>query len=92
MVQQYLIISFIKHFIYRDTKLECFYFGMSYTFRDCVCENPGFCLVLYLTGVHFRVELQHAGHVVGKKSSVDQSELEKWVVSDCQWNYMFIME
>ena len=67
MVQQYLTISFIKHFIYRDTKLECFYFGMSYTFRDCVCENPGFCLVLYLTGVHFRVELQHAGHVSRQK-------------------------
>ena len=25
--------------------------------------NPGFCLALYLTGVHFRGELQHIGHV-----------------------------
>ena len=25
--------------------------------------NSAFCLVLYLTGVHFRGELQHVGHV-----------------------------
>ena len=30
-------------------------------------ENPAFCLDLYLTGVHFRGELQHAGHVGGQK-------------------------
>ena len=40
-------------------------------------ENPAFCLFLYLTGVHFRGELQHIGDVISKKSSVDQSELEK---------------
>ena len=39
--------------------------------------NTAFCLALYLPGVHFRSELQHVGHVGGKKSSVDQSELEK---------------
>ena len=25
--------------------------------------NPAFCLALYLTGVHFRGELQHGSHV-----------------------------
>ena len=28
--------------------------------------NPAFRLVLYLTGVHFRGELQHVGHVRGR--------------------------
>ena len=39
--------------------------------------NPVFCLFLYLTGVHFRGKLQHGDDAVIKKSSVDQSELEK---------------
>ena len=38
---------------------------------------PAFWLFLYLTGVHFRGELQHGGDVSQQKSSVDQSELEK---------------
>ena len=29
--------------------------------------NPAFCLALYLTGVHFRRELQHAGDVSEQK-------------------------
>ena len=29
--------------------------------------NPAFCLVLYLTGVHFRGELQHVGHAGEQK-------------------------
>ena len=29
--------------------------------------NPAFCLLLYLTGVHFRGELQHGGHVGQQK-------------------------
>ena len=29
--------------------------------------NPAFCLTLCLTGVHFRGELQHVGHVGGQK-------------------------
>ena len=29
--------------------------------------NPAFCLALYLTGVHFRGELQHVGHVGEQK-------------------------
>ena len=37
--------------------------------------NPAICLALYLTGVHFRDELQYV--TVSKKSSVDQSEVEK---------------
>ena len=30
--------------------------------------NQAFCLALYLTGVHFRGELQHVGHVGRQKS------------------------
>ena len=33
--------------------------------------NPAFCLALYLTGVHFRGELQHIGHVGEEKTIVD---------------------
>ena len=29
--------------------------------------NPAFCLFLYLTGVHFRGELQHIGDVSEQK-------------------------
>ena len=40
--------------------------------------NPTFYLALYLTGVHFRGRLQHVLVTwVSKKSSVDQSKLEK---------------
>ena len=40
--------------------------------------NPAFCLPLYLTGVHFRGKLQHVLVTwVSKKSTVDQSKLEK---------------
>ena len=39
--------------------------------------NPGFYLALYLTGLHFRGELQHVSDVISKKSSVNQSELDK---------------
>ena len=30
-------------------------------------ENPAFCLDLYLTGIHFRGDLQHLGHVGEQK-------------------------
>ena len=39
--------------------------------------HPAFCLYLYLTGVHFRGELQHGGEINQQKISVDQSELKK---------------
>ena len=29
--------------------------------------KSGFCLAFYLTGVHFRYELQHVGHLGGQK-------------------------
>ena len=32
--------------------------------------NPAFCLALYLTGVHFRGELQHVGDVSERKIKV----------------------
>ena len=44
---------------------------------NVIIGNPAFCLDLYLTGVHFRSELQHVGHVGEQKITVDQSELEK---------------
>ena len=30
-------------------------------------QNPAFCLALYLTGVHFRGELQHVGTISEQK-------------------------
>ena len=39
--------------------------------------NPAFGVTLYLTGVHFRGELQYVGHVGEQKIKCDQSELEK---------------
>ena len=40
--------------------------------------NPAFCLALYLTSIHFRDKLKFVLVMwVSKKSSVDQSELEK---------------
>ena len=51
--------------------------------------NPAFCLFFYLTGVHiFEASYSTLVTSVSKKSSVDQSELEKYVVSDCKTNYM----
>ena len=50
--------------------------------------NPAFGVTLYLTGVHFRGELQHVGHVGEQKIKCDQSELEKQLLSDCNGNYM----
>ena len=50
--------------------------------------NPAICIGLYLTGVHFRGELQYFRHVGVKKSSVDHSELEKQVTSDYKKNYV----
>ena len=50
--------------------------------------NPDFCLALYLTGVYFRGKLQHVRQVGGQKSTVDQSEFKKQVVSDCRRNYV----
>ena len=40
-------------------------------------ENPDFFLDLYLTGAHFRGELQRVCYVSEQKSGVNQSELEK---------------
>ena len=42
--------------------------------------NPVLCLALYLTCVHFRGELQHVGHVGGKKSrSTNQNSRNRCV-------------
>ena len=51
--------------------------------------NQAFCLIVYSTAVYFRREFQHVGDVIKeKKTSANQSELEKYVVSDCWRNYM----
>ena len=48
--------------------------------KRCICEfvyvttvNPAFCLALYLTGVNFRDELQHVGHV-------DEQKIKYWPI------------
>ena len=38
--------------------------------------NPAFCLALYLTGVHFRGELQHVCHV--GQVSTNQNSRNRW--------------
>lgn len=48
-----------------------------------------FCLSFHSTGVNFGDTLVRW---VSKKSSVDQSELEKDLVSHCKRNYMFDIE
>ena len=50
--------------------------------------NPAFCRAIYLTGVHFRGELQHVGHLGEQKIKCRPTELEKKLVSDCKTNYM----
>ena len=50
--------------------------------------NPAFCLFLYLTGIHFRGTLSTVVMSGSTKSSADQSELKKQVVSHCQMYYM----
>ena len=39
--------------------------------------NPAFCLALYLTGLHFRGELQCVGHESGQKIKCSPIETEK---------------
>ena len=57
---------------------------------EVVCDNwkSSFLPRLKLTGIHFRDELQYISHVGSKKSKIDQSKLEKQLVSDCKTNYM----
>ena len=50
--------------------------------------NAAFYLSLYVTGVHFRDELQHLVLWVSKKLSVDQSELDSWCQIVRQTIYM----
>ena len=50
--------------------------------------NSAFCIDLHLTGVHLGGELQHVGDVSEQKINVDQSKLDKYVVSCCQRNCM----
>ena len=54
--------------------------------------NSTFCLFLYLTGIIFETNFSTLVTSVSKKSSVDQSELEEKVVSDCKTDYMPILK
>ena len=42
--------------------------------------NPALCLALYLTGVHFRGELQHAGH--GREQKIKCSPIVTRDIAD----------
>ena len=42
--------------------------------------NPALCLALYLTGVHFRGELQHAGH--GREQKIKCSPIVTREIAD----------
>lgn len=74
-------LSFLNTGFIRPPSLEAVYVTI---------ENPAFCLTLYLTGVHFRGGLQNVGHALSKKSSVNQSKLEKSWVPDCKTNYIIL--
>ena len=53
-------------FLDRDNKMK----SAQASFREVVyvtIGNPAFCLALYLTGVHFRGELQHVGDASEQK-------------------------
>ena len=52
--------------------------------------NPAFCLALYLTGAPFEASYSTLVTSVSKKSSVDQLELEKYVVSDCTQSKIYV--
>ena len=45
------------------------FFSVLFYYRGCLVtiENSTFCLAFYLTGVHFRGESQHVGHVGEQK-------------------------
>ena len=55
--------------------------------------NLAFCLALYLTGVHFRGELQHVGHVCGQKfkhqpirtREIGDIRLQEELYANVQW-------
>ena len=55
------------------TFLDCLIYGEFSFFSEAVyvtIGNPAFCLAFYLTGVHFRSELQHIGDVSEQKNHV----------------------
>ena len=96
----FLVVVHIKANLRTDLKVYLSMFIKTFIMApdtDYDCEvvyvttgNPAFCLGLYLTGVHYRDKLQFVLVMwVSKKLSVDQSKLEKYLVSDCQRrNYM----
>ena len=50
-----------------------------------IIGNPAFCMFLYLTGVHFRGELQHGGDVSQQKlkcQSIRTREIDGILLSD----------
>ena len=51
--------------------------NLQYEVAYATIRSPAFCLVLYLTVVHFQSKLHHVGNLGEQKSSVDQSELKK---------------
>ena len=63
----------------------------SFELKDVVyvtIGNLAFCLFLYFLAYIFEASYSTLVIPVSKKSSADQSELEKQVVSDCKTDYM----
>ena len=55
--------------------------------------HPAFCLFLYLTGVHFRGELQHGGDVSQQKIKcrpIRTREIDGVTLSDVLYNKMTV--
>ena len=89
-----ILLSFLNILSFISTKYSLFkrYEGVYVTI-----VHPAFCFFLYLTGVHFRGDLQHGGDVIqqkiSKKSvSTNQNSRDRWcLIVRCRICYGTLM-
>ena len=62
-----MAVWLIKSFKFCTRKCEKQHYVIAIIDVDVTIGNPGFCLALDLTGVHFRGKLQDVGHVNEQK-------------------------
>ena len=80
-------VSFFLNFVKKETLTQLFSCEFSeisknvfpYEVVYVTIGNPAFCLGLYLTGVHFRGELQHVGH--GGEQKIKCSPIRTWEIA-----------
>ena len=83
--EENLNLSYVNFFPYI---LENIFIFEILEFVYVAIGNPAFCLFLYLSGVHFRGELQQVGDASEQKIKFWPIRLHKQVVSDCKADYM----